>query len=78
LNAAQKITSAQIFDLSGKEILHLNGGFENIDISHLNSGIYMLKITADNGAADLVKLIIKPLYIIFLQRHRLSGGVFCL
>ncbi len=59
LNAADKIRSVQIFDLSGKEIMHLTGGFENIDVSRLNSGIYMLKITADNGAADLVKLMIE-------------------
>ncbi len=59
LSAAQKIASVQIFDLSGKEIMHIDNGFDHIDVSQLNSGIYMVKVTANDDATVLVKLMIE-------------------
>lgn len=38
-----------ITDLSGKSILNLNGNVSFVDVSHLNQGIYLMKITTDKG-----------------------------
>jgi len=59
------INSVEVFDIYGRNILDLNkttplishSSFLTIDISHLHSGIYMVKIATENGIA--VKKIIK-------------------
>ncbi|MBS1590035.1 MAG: PKD domain-containing protein [Bacteroidetes bacterium] len=44
--------SIQLIDVTGREITHLNPDTKsatNLDFSHLNTGVYFLKIVSDNG-----------------------------
>lgn len=43
------INSLVIYDLMGKKMIHKYVDFEQIDISHLHSGIYFLKIITNQG-----------------------------
>lgn len=38
-----------ITDLSGKSVLNLNNNVSSVDVSHLNQGIYLMKITTEKG-----------------------------
>ena len=51
------ITSLELFDLSGRLINHLLHPKEEINLSNLNSGIYVLKFYSENGV--LCKKVIK-------------------
>ncbi|MDC8000387.1 T9SS type A sorting domain-containing protein [Aequorivita todarodis] len=51
------IISIGVFDLLGKKVLQLEGNIQRIDISTLQSGMYFLRITTDDGA--FVQKIIK-------------------
>jgi hypothetical protein len=44
------ILSIEVLDLLGKNILRQNFDFETVDISDLDTGIYLMKITTMNGS----------------------------
>lgn len=54
------IQSLSIFSLSGKEMLSLSkpNQLQQIDISHLSDGIYMVNIYTENGAKLIEKLVV--------------------
>ena len=49
----------QLFDISGKIILELNGLTNKIDLSNLNSGIYLLQLYNDDMKSKPIKIIKK-------------------
>ena len=51
------INAIQISDIQGKLIKHVEVNSSQLDISHLQAGVYLVKITTDQGS--LVKKIIK-------------------
>lgn len=51
-----KISNIMIRDLNGKEVLNTNSFIEGIDISGLNSGIYFIQITNDDGTYSSQKM----------------------
>lgn len=53
------ISSVEIFDISGKKALTESDNFNSINIGHLPSGVYFLKITSDS----------KSTYLKFVKRH---------
>ncbi len=44
----EPILGATVFDILGKKVLQLNGNIQQVDISTLQSGMYFLRITADD------------------------------
>lgn len=48
----------QLYDTSGREVLHVTTNENNFMVDGINSGIYMVKVTADNST-KVAKLIIK-------------------
>jgi len=60
-NGELRIKSVEVFDVYGRKLLsnHLitSSSNQKIDISHLNSGIYFVKITTEQGV--IVEKIIK-------------------
>jgi hypothetical protein len=57
LDTPEKISQVQIYDLSGN--VHYSGKAENgmISTGHLKAGIYMIQITATNGAVSTTRVI---------------------
>lgn len=59
ISADSEIQAVSIFDVSGKEIIHLtpNGAKLTIDVSHLNTGVYYVKAIIDNNltAFEIIK-----------------------
>ena len=49
----------QLFDISGKIILELNGLTNKIDLSNLNSGIYLIQLYNDDMKSKPIKIIKK-------------------
>jgi len=49
------ISKSEIYDLTGKKILETKSNILNVN--HLENGIYMIKITAENGAVTTQKII---------------------
>lgn len=41
------ITDVQVYSLLGEPVKHVRGNYSRIDLRELNSGIYMIKIHAD-------------------------------
>jgi len=54
---ASQVTSIEVFDIFGRNQLLLMPPESTIDISHLNAGIYFVRITTENGT--VMKKIIK-------------------
>lgn len=54
-NNTINIVNIKVIDLSGKVIIETAN--EEINISHLNSGLYMLRITDSNNKTTVKKLI---------------------
>lgn len=53
------LNQIQIFDISGKLILQQNQNLQSIDISRLNSGIYILHCTLPNGESQVEKIVVE-------------------
>src|SRR5690606_32204110 len=53
----ENILGATIFDILGKNVLQEIGNIQEMDISHLQSGMYFLRIKTDSG--EFVQKIIK-------------------
>ena len=56
-NPGIQIDSIQVYDLLGELILQENGDTNQIDVSSLNSGVFLIKIETDKGV--LTKKLIK-------------------
>lgn len=56
---SQQNISVEIYDLLGKLVYNqsLANGTNSIDISNFNTGVYLLKVTDDNGKSESHKLI---------------------
>lgn len=56
---SQQNVSVEIYDLLGKLVYNqsLANGTNSIDISHFNTGVYLLKVTDGNGNSESYKLI---------------------
>ena len=50
--------TATVFDILGKEVINERVNNNRLDVSLLNKGIYLLKLT-QNGASATQKLVIK-------------------
>lgn len=56
----QKIAQVTVFDILGKQVFNANYGALNnvsVNLSSLNSGVYMVKVSNDAGASSTVKVI---------------------
>ena len=52
------VKEVEVFDILGKRVLNTNLISDSLDISELNSGVYMVKVTVENQS-KVSKLIIK-------------------
>ena len=57
-NIASTMKDVQIFDVVGKKVLTQQSISNRLDVSALNSGIYVLKVSADNHTSSS-RLVIK-------------------
>ncbi|MCL2435053.1 MAG: T9SS type A sorting domain-containing protein, partial [Lentimicrobiaceae bacterium] len=60
-SSAKLINSIEVFDVYGRKVsshhLIASSSHQKINISHLNSGIYFVKVTTESG--EVIKKIIK-------------------
>jgi len=56
-NNKTSISQIQIMDLSGKVVRTINSQFNQIDISELNSGIYMVNVFSSDGGSTNSKFV---------------------
>jgi hypothetical protein len=54
-NAERIVT---VYDILGKQVLNTTTSFNAINVSQLNSGVYMVRIT-EEGKTDTKKLVIR-------------------
>ena len=52
------VKEVEVFDILGKRVINTNLISDSLDISELNSGVYMVKVTVENQS-KVSKLIIK-------------------
>lgn len=57
LNLRGDLTQVEIFSLDGRLVRSLNNGFENINVSELSNGGYLLKATLKNGVVNTQKFV---------------------
>ncbi len=57
-SASSQAITAQVFDVLGKQVIHANVLNNRLDVSTLQAGIYIVKLTQDNAVATK-KLVIK-------------------
>jgi len=53
----EKIKSIEIYSMTGQKVMNSNS--DKVNVSHLNKGIYILKITLGNGKTETRKIIKK-------------------
>tara|TARA_R110002049_G_scaffold45604_2_gene132932 strand:- start:45373 stop:46152 length:780 start_codon:yes stop_codon:yes gene_type:complete len=56
-NTKERLASARIYDLLGKEVLQVLNPSESINISTLTNGLYVLKLESKNGAIVTRKIV---------------------
>ena len=52
------LTQVEVFNIMGQSVLSINENLETIDISHLQSGVYFVRLKTNNGEKTL-KLVIE-------------------
>lgn len=52
------LTEVEVFNIMGQSVLNINENFETVDISHLQNGIYFIRIKTSEGEKT-VKLVIE-------------------
>ena len=52
------LTEVEVFNIMGQSVLHVGENFETVDISHLQNGIYFIRIKTTEGEKT-VKIVIK-------------------
>lgn len=57
-STGSEVIKAQVFDILGKQVLESNVENNQLNVSNLNAGLYMVKLT-QNNASVIKKLIIK-------------------
>lgn len=57
-NAGSSLKDVQIFDVLGKKVMNLQTVSNRLDVSSLNQGIYVLKVSANNQTSS-ARLVIK-------------------
>ena len=61
LESAKPLTTLSIYNILGQQTykVNLEGVYTNVDLSSLQSGIYIAKISNNSNATKTVKLVIK-------------------
>jgi hypothetical protein len=57
ISYSSDISEVKILDIAGKQHLLIEGGFDNIDISQLDNGVYIVKLITVNGDISSHKII---------------------
>ncbi len=52
---AENITKAELFDLMGRKVMETNQ--DQIDLSNISSGSYILQVTTQNNTTETFKII---------------------
>ena len=52
------LTEVEVFNIMGQSVLHVGENFETVDISHLQNGIYFVRLKTNDGEKT-VKLVIE-------------------
>ena len=52
------LTQVEVFNIMGQSVLHVGENFETVDISHLQNGIYFVRLKTNDGEKT-VKLVIE-------------------
>ena len=54
---AEGVQQVEIFTIDGRQVLHLENGFETINVSALAKGCYLLKATLNDGSKAVQKFV---------------------
>lgn len=57
ISTKKKITSAEIYDINGRQLLKTNNVENKISVENLPNGMYLLKLQLENGATKTEKII---------------------
>ena len=52
------LTEVEVFNIMGQSVLHVGENFETVDISHLQNGIYFVRLKTNDGEKT-VKLVVE-------------------
>ncbi|MDY8134567.1 T9SS type A sorting domain-containing protein [Aquimarina sp. 2201CG5-10] len=55
--AIQQLTKIEIFDIAGQLVLQQNTSLDQVDVSHMESGVYMVKLYNKSHQQQIIKLI---------------------
>lgn len=58
-NLSEDVDSGVLYNMAGKKVSEFKNKSENINISNLKSGIYLLRVTYKSGSINFIKLIKK-------------------
>lgn len=58
INSTEMLSCIAVMDLSGKSVLHKDNPKEELDITHLNQGLYLIKIQTNSGKSTIKKLFV--------------------
>lgn len=61
LESQSMLNSLSVFNILGQEVLEvkLNNTEADVNLTSLNTGVYITKITGDNGASKTIKLVVR-------------------
>ena len=54
---AEGVQQVEIFTIDGRQVMHLEYGFETINVSALAKGCYLLKATLNDGSKAVQKFV---------------------
>ena len=58
LSPVNGVKYVELFDLNGRRIMHTSINNSTLDVSSINSGFYMIKVTID-GQSKVSKLVVR-------------------
>jgi hypothetical protein len=57
IKSQEPLKNIKVYDIMGRKTLDINNPLESIDISSLNTGLYVLKLEANNGGLSVQRII---------------------
>src|SRR5690606_30641211 len=51
------IKNVELYNLKGQKLNTFDYGFEHISVGHLSEGVYIFKVTSNNGKTQVLKLV---------------------
>ncbi|HEY9123071.1 MAG TPA: T9SS type A sorting domain-containing protein, partial [Bacteroidales bacterium] len=59
IKAVNEVNSIAIFDITGKQLINYYGNIKSVNVSGLNAGTYIVKISESSGKAFTQRIVKK-------------------